>query len=100
MADGCVFLGHSRKFEGLRAGDDSEDGRAKEEEDPAEPHTTWPLESRHVLIRTLNGQPPTRLPERIRRVADEDSFERVWNIGAVENVYDLGFWDNLMEALR
>ncbi|KAF2279746.1 zf-DHHC-domain-containing protein [Westerdykella ornata] len=104
MADGCVFLGHSKKVERIQAGEALERGvygkKEEEKEDPAEPRTSWPLESRHVLIRTLNGQPPTRLPERIRCVADEDSFERVWNIGAVENVYDLGFWDNLMEALR
>jgi hypothetical protein len=39
------------------------------------------------------------LPSRIRSVAREDSFERVYNLAAVENVYDLGFWDNLCEAL-
>jgi hypothetical protein len=64
-----------------------------------EPPTTWPLESRHILIRTASGQPPRTLPSRIRSVAKEDSFERVWNLAAVENVYDLGFWDNLREAL-
>jgi hypothetical protein len=64
-----------------------------------EPPTTWPLDSRHILIRTASGQPPRTLPSRIRSVAKEDSFERVWNLAAVENVYDLGFWDNLREAL-
>lgn len=66
-----------------------------------EPPTTWPLESRHVLIRTTDGQPPTRLPPRIQSVvADKESFERVWDLGKVENVYDLGFWDNLLNLLR
>ena len=64
-----------------------------------EPLTTWPLESRHILVRTLNGQPPQNLPSRIQSVAEEGSFERVWNLSAVENVYDLGFWDNIMEIL-
>jgi hypothetical protein len=64
-----------------------------------EPLTTWPLESRHILIRTRAGQPPSTLPPRIKAVAKEDSFERVWNLAAVENVYDLGFWDNLREVL-
>jgi len=67
--------------------------------DEEEPPTTWPLESRHILIRTATGQPPRTLPSRIRSVAKEDSFERVWNLAAVENVYDLGFLDNLREAL-
>ena len=65
-----------------------------------EPSTTWPLESRHVLVRTRDGQPPKSLPSRIQRVAELSSFERVWSLAAVENVYDLGFWDNLVEVLR
>ncbi|KAF2026596.1 palmitoyltransferase swf1 [Setomelanomma holmii] len=64
-----------------------------------EPTTTWPLESRHILIRTPSGQPPRTLPSRIRAVAREDSFERVWSLDAVENVYDLGFWDNFREVI-
>jgi hypothetical protein len=65
-----------------------------------EPPTTWPLESRHILIRTLNGLPPRTLPSRINSVADGNSFERVGSLAAVENVYDLGFWDNFLEVLK
>ncbi|KAF2713876.1 palmitoyltransferase swf1 [Pleomassaria siparia CBS 279.74] len=65
-----------------------------------EPPTTWPLESRHILVRTLNGLPPQSLPSRIKSVAKEDSFERVGSLAAVENVYDLGFWDNIVEAWK
>ena len=64
-----------------------------------EPPTTWPLESRHILVRTRDGQAPKSLPSRVQRVAVPDSFERVWSLAAVENVYDLGFWDNLVEVL-
>ncbi|KAI8931750.1 hypothetical protein NX059_011391 [Plenodomus lindquistii] len=64
-----------------------------------EPHTTWPLESRHILIRTRDGKTPRKLPSHIKAVADEESFKRIWNLAAVENVYDLGFYDNLREAL-
>lgn len=64
-----------------------------------EPPTTWPLESRHILIRTRAGQPPSTFPPHIQAVAKENSFERVWNLAAVENVYDLGFLDNLREVL-
>lgn len=63
-----------------------------------EPPTTWPLESRHILVRTRDGQAPRRLPSHIESVAKEGSFERIWNLAAVENVYDLGFYDNLREA--
>lgn len=66
-----------------------------------EPPTVWPLESRHVLIRTINGQPPMNLPPRIRSVvSDKETFERVWDLAAVENVYDLGFWDNLLDIIK
>ena len=114
IADGSVFLG-KRKEETMR------DYRSKEPvnltstpssgsgtpvltppETPPEdeePPTTWPLESRHILVRTTNGQPPANLPARIQSVSDKESFERVWDLGAVENVYDLGFWDNLLEVL-
>lgn len=102
MADGAVFLGLRR--EETMEGDESYKGPGESSypsvDEEEEPKTSWPLVSRHILLRTLDGQPPRELPSRIASVADEGSFERVWNISAVENVYDLGFWDNLMEALR
>jgi palmitoyltransferase len=126
MADGVVFLGYRRE-DTMRAGyipTSSSTSKAPPSasgdittassssssspiptppETPSEeeePPTTWPLESRHILIRTMNGQPPQNFPSRIRSVANADSFERVWNLSAVENVYDLGFWDNFMESLK
>ncbi|KAL6709882.1 palmitoyltransferase swf1 [Coniothyrium glycines] len=117
MADGVVFLGQRRE-ETLKENRASQALQvparssahssssttpiATPTETPPEdeePPTTWPLESRHILIRTRDGQPPKSLPPRIRSVAKEQSFERVWNLAAVENVYDLGAWDNLMEVL-
>lgn len=64
-----------------------------------EPPTTWPLESRHILVRTTNGRPPSNLPPRIKSVANKEDFQPVWDLAPVENVYDLGFWDNLYEIL-
>lgn len=114
MGDGVVFLGQRREDTmqddesyGVRrsSGQDNQSAAStredeEEEDQEEEPRTTWPLESRHILIRTMNGQPPQNLPSRIRSVAKEDSFERVYSLSAVENVYDLGFWDNFLEALR
>ncbi|KAF2745291.1 zf-DHHC-domain-containing protein [Sporormia fimetaria CBS 119925] len=88
MADGVVFLGHRKEDTFERAGSEEE------------PRTTWPLESRHVLVRTLNGEAPSNLPSRLKEVCDEEGFEQVWGLGKVENVYDLGFWDNFKEATR
>ncbi|KAF2654845.1 palmitoyltransferase swf1 [Lophiostoma macrostomum CBS 122681] len=65
-----------------------------------EPLTTWPLESKHILLRTYTGEAPRNLPDLIKSVTDEESFQRVWHLGVVENVYDLGFWDNFVEAMR
>jgi hypothetical protein len=92
MSDGIVFLGR-RKESTLRSSDSDKTSGVEE------PATTWPLESRHILVRTRDGQPPRTLPPSIQAVADESSFERVWSLAAVENVYDLGFADNLREAL-
>ncbi|KAH7119737.1 palmitoyltransferase swf1 [Dendryphion nanum] len=115
MADGVVFLGHRREDAMQNQGSlrvhnpHSQSSSTSTSPIPTppetppedeEPPTTWPLESRHILLRTMSGQPPQNLPSRIRSVANEDSFERVYNLSAVENVYDLGFWDNIVESLK
>ncbi|KAF1995380.1 palmitoyltransferase swf1 [Amniculicola lignicola CBS 123094] len=117
MADGVVFLGHWRDRRDRSspqhvhipppATSNSSSSSSLPIPTPPEspledeePPTTWPLESRHILIRTLNGQPPQNLPSRLKSVADEESFERVWSLDGVENLYDLGFWDNFMEILN
>ncbi|KAH9879664.1 hypothetical protein IAQ61_001483 [Plenodomus lingam] len=116
MADGVVFLGHRREdtmqqqyptarpsqIYGSTHSSSSTSPVPTPPETPLEdeePPTTWPLESRHILVRTGDGQPPIRLPGRIKAVAKEDGFERIWSLAAVENVYDLGFYDNLREVL-
>lgn len=65
----------------------------------------WRIPSEWWLIRTNEGQHPTR------RVADEQGHEipeaeevddrwvRVMDLHEVINVYDLGFWDNLKDGL-
>ncbi|KAH6629074.1 DHHC palmitoyltransferase-domain-containing protein [Boeremia exigua] len=116
MAEGVVFLG-TRRADSMaenavrpaaprraHSGSSSDEPILTPGEDEVdvaleEPLTTWPLESRHILVRTRDGQAPKSLPARVQRVAEPDSFERVWSLAAVENVYDLGFWDNLVEAL-
>ncbi|KAF1850232.1 palmitoyltransferase swf1 [Cucurbitaria berberidis CBS 394.84] len=110
MADGVVFLGQRKEDTmrenrsdthmhaiPLRSGRSSSSSPIPPEDE--EPLTTWPLESRHVLVRTRTGQAPKTLPSHIKHVAKEGSFEQVWSLAAVENVYDLGFWDNLQEVL-
>jgi hypothetical protein len=117
MADGVVFLGHRRedtmrenKYASHEPVASRRSAHSSSSNSPIptppesppedeEPPTTWPLESRHILLRTASGQPPRTIPSRVKSVAKVDSFERVWSLAAVENVYDLGFWDNLREAI-
>ncbi|KAK0120209.1 palmitoyltransferase swf1 [Cadophora gregata] len=55
--------------------------------------TRWPVESQQVVLRTEDGQPP-RGPGAI----GIGEWERVWKLADVENLYDLGFWDNLADV--
>ncbi|EFQ85399.1 hypothetical protein CFE70_009502 [Pyrenophora teres f. teres 0-1] len=98
MAEGVVFLGHRRE-DTIHNQSSSLPSSSSTVQPDEEPPTTWPLESRHILIRTQTGQSPKSLPSRIKSVAQEDSFEHVWSLAKVENVYDLGFWDNILEVL-
>ncbi|OLN85100.1 Palmitoyltransferase SWF1 [Colletotrichum chlorophyti] len=53
--------------------------------------TRWPLDTQQVLARTDDGMtPPSDAP-------GEGEWERVWNLRDVENLYDLGLWDNLAD---
>ncbi|KAI9712845.1 MAG: hypothetical protein M1820_001467 [Bogoriella megaspora] len=51
----------------------------------------WPITSDQIIVRTANGQPPGRNP---------DLWTRCWRLNEVNNLYDLGFWDNMKEVLN
>jgi hypothetical protein len=53
--------------------------------------TCWPAESQQILVRTEDGNAP-------RGGEGVGAWERVWKLKDVENLYDLGFWDNLVDA--
>ncbi|KAG0645995.1 Palmitoyltransferase SWF1 [Hyphodiscus hymeniophilus] len=57
------------------------------------PWTSWPVESQQIILRTEDGMPP-RGPEAI----GTGDWQRVWKLRDVENLYDLGFWDNLKDV--
>ncbi|KAF1981551.1 zf-DHHC-domain-containing protein [Aulographum hederae CBS 113979] len=86
MRDGCVFLGDLKPF-----GDATDTIRRD--------GTTWPLEPTQFLVRTRDGQPPRKLPKEIEKMVVEGSFRRCYHLNYVNNIYDLGFWDNLLEVL-
>lgn len=57
------------------------------------PWTRWPVEPVQVMVRTENGRPPAATSG-----PGEGDWERVWKLRDVENLYDLGFWDNLVDV--
>jgi palmitoyltransferase ZDHHC4 len=59
----------------------------------------WPTRSRYCTVQTSDGRMPRSLPSHMEEIVDNKSWRRVWRLANVENIYDLGFWDNLMEAL-
>lgn len=50
----------------------------------------WPVEPEIALTSSDNGKPPPSL-------AGEGNWERVWKLEYVQNLYDLGLWDNLAD---
>lgn len=74
---------------------------------PAEPLTSWPVTSNQIVLRTIDGRPPlfrnspaaSALENDGAEVQTESQWTRCWTLSDVENVYDLGFFDNLRDAL-
>jgi hypothetical protein len=58
--------------------------------------TRWPVESVQIILRTEDGLPPTMAGAGTVGIGD---WERVWKLSDLENLYDLGFWDNLKDVV-
>jgi hypothetical protein len=80
MSDGYVFKRHL-----------PEDRQKDTNIEPAS--TRWPVESEQILLRTEDGLPPRGPP-----AIGVGEWQRVWKLRDVENLYDLGFWDNLIDV--
>ncbi len=57
----------------------------EEDDDP------WPLQSDQIVVATSDGKPPQ---------GQEALWKRIWSLDEVDNIYDRGGWENLMEVLR
>lgn len=55
--------------------------------------TRWPAQPGRIFVTTRDGQPPR--PELL--VPGEGEWERVRSLKNVDNIYDLGFWNNLKD---
>ena len=100
MAEGCVWIG--RRSVVYSNGDDQTNG--DDAMKPAVAHDSetssrWPTDIDQVVLRTNDGKPPFLPVHGSRAVPDgEGSWERCWHLSGVDNLYDLGFWDNLMDV--
>ena len=63
-------------------------GAANDEDDPEVP---WPVHSDQILVSTRDGHPPT---------GQEALWTKIYSLSDVDNIYDLGGWDNFMEILK
>lgn len=50
----------------------------------------WPLQTQQVMVRTEDGKPPARGP-------GVGIWEQVWKISDIENLYDMGLRDNMLD---
>ncbi|KAL9130852.1 MAG: hypothetical protein Q9217_001053 [Psora testacea] len=66
-----------------------------------EPAVDWPIRSTHALISRPDGQPPESQygnGEKDKKPSTR-SWTRVKSLQEIENIYDRGFWDNLLDIL-
>lgn len=100
MADGLVWKGTREAV--FKHGSQAADGGL------TEPPTSWPVSSNQIVVRTIDGRPPTfrdagagsRLEnDGADRQTPESQWARCWTLSEIENIYDLGFVDNLRDAL-
>lgn len=107
MADGVVFVSsraairaHCKKQKEAQENGEGDSGAkadaglgtalgllANAEDDP---DVEWPVDSDQIVVRTNDGKPPK---------GQEALWRRIWSLDEVENIYDLGGWDNFMDVL-
>lgn len=99
MLDGIAWIGDLKPDDTCSQSNNGVNGHADD------PYATlekcdWPTRSRFCMVTTTDGQAPRPpLPHDIAGIVDLSSWRRVWRLAQVENIYDLGFWDNLSEVL-
>ncbi len=98
VEDGLVF-----RLEGSKSLDD----RASLGHD-SEPVVDWPITSNQRLIKCEDGQPPKLDKDRDGSSVEtsgtsppkqQPRWRRLYSLNQVDNLYDLGFWDNLADVL-
>jgi hypothetical protein len=102
MADGVAWIGKrsvveahnkERKARQLRNRNrlSGQAGPVSDSEEPEEEYVPWPKHSDQILVSTTDGKAPT---------GQEQLWERCSNLDMVENIYDLGFWNNFVAVMN
>ncbi|KJY02407.1 DHHC zinc finger domain-containing protein [Zymoseptoria brevis] len=93
ISDGCVFK--TRLADLRRHYDLKNDGKYNpamtDFESPTDRNVWWPINSDQVLVRTDDGRPP---------IGQDMLWSRIWSLDEVDNIYDLGGWQNFVEVFR
>lgn len=55
-----------------------------------DPDVEWPVGSDQIVVRTNDGKAPK---------GQEALWRRIWSLAEVENIYDLGGWDNFWDVV-
>lgn len=72
-----------------------------------EPLVDWPIHSEQRIWRSEDGRPPSMRPSErdgplnpdgLETISGSSHWEPVTGLHEVENLYDLGFWDNVKDA--
>lgn len=63
----------------------------EEEEEEKEEYIPWPNVSDQVILRTTDGKAP---------IGQEHLWEKCTGLDMVDNIYDLGFWQNLVAVVK
>lgn len=93
MAEGVVYIADMKEHES------SSEGREGRSRDRNSGVPRWPHTSKHFVVRTNDGQRPRLVANGISELIVDDSWRQIWRLADIENIYDLGFWDNLKESL-
>lgn len=56
-----------------------------------EPYVQWPVSSDQIVVRTNDGQAPR---------GQEALWRRIWSLDEIQNIYDLGGWENFVEVMK
>jgi len=103
MADGCVFKGkrsdvlaHDQLMRNQLKANQPQGGHLQRrvssmQVEDDEPRVDWPVNSDQMVVRTNDGAPP---------VGRQYLYDRIWSLSEVDNIYDLGFRDNLSYVIQ